>query len=237
MGKTFSMQSTTEKEQDLLYELGRILAHDLNNPISAISSAAYLIDDFSSTAEDGKLEVELIKPFIGSIREECLKLKYVVEEYSKFVTTRSSLPSALDLKSFIEARRRELEGEGLVLELDIDVNSQVSVDAGQFQTMFQTLAEAAKLAGASTLKISGRESADQIELVFEDNRPTENCEDPNEAFEPISTKRRKGLGLKLPTVKRIIDLHHGSVAAGLKDGLGCSISISLPKAASASNAS
>jgi two-component system, NtrC family, sensor histidine kinase HydH len=237
MGKTFSMQSTTETEQDLLYGLGRILAHELNNPISAISSAAYLIEDFASTAEDGKLDVELIKPFIGSIREECMKLKYVVEEYSKYVTTRSSLPSALDIKSFIEARRRELEGEGLTIDLQVDVSSPVNVDAGQIQTMFQSLAEASKIAGATSLKITGSETADHIELVFEDNRPTDNCEDPSEAFEPIPTKRRRGLGLKLPTVKRIIDLHHGSVAAGLKDGLGCSISISLPKAASASNAS
>jgi two-component system, NtrC family, sensor histidine kinase HydH len=234
MVKSFSMQSTTETEQDLLYGLGRILAHELNNPISAISSAAYLIDDFASTAEVGKLDVELIKPFIGSIREECMKLKYVVEEYTKFVTTRSSLPSALDLKAFIEARRRELEGEGLTIELAIDISSQVSIDAGQLQTMFQSLAESSKLAGATNLKISGSETADHIELVFEDNRPTENCDDPSEAFEPIATKRRRGLGLKLPTVKRIIDLHHGSVAAGLKDGIGCCITISLPKAASAS---
>ncbi len=234
MGKSFSMQSTTETEQDLLYGLGRILAHELNNPISAISSAAYLIDDFASTAEEGKLDVELIKPFIGSIREECMKLKYVVEEYGKYVNTRSSLPSALDLKSFVEARRRELENEGLMIELAIDVLTPLNVDAGQIQTMFLSLAEASKLAGATTLKISGSESADRIELVFEDNRPTENCDDPTEAFEPIPTKRRRGLGLKLPTVKRIIDLHHGSITAGLKDGIGCSITISLPKAALAS---
>lgn len=229
------MQSTTE-EQDLLYGLGRILAHELNNPISAISSAAYLIEDFSSTAEEGKLDVELIKPFIGSIREECMKLKYVVEEYSKFVTTRSSLPSSVDLKAFIEARRRELEGEGLKIELSVDVTAAVNVDAGQLQTMFQSLAEASKIAGATTLKITGSESAENIELVFEDDRPTENCEDPAEAFEPIATKRRRGLGLKLPTVKRIIDLHHGSVSAGLKDGIGCFITISLPKASASASA-
>jgi signal transduction histidine kinase len=229
------MQSTTETEQDLLYGLGRILAHELNNPISAISSAAYLIEDFASTAENGQLDVELIKPFIGSIREECLKMKGVVEEYSKFVTTRSSLPNPLDLKQFVEARRRELEGEGLSIELAVNISSQVSTDAGQLQTMFQSLAEAAKMAGATTLKISGAETSDHVELTFEDNRPTVNCEDPNEAFEPIPSKRRRGLGLKLPTVKRIIDLHHGSVAAGLKDGIGCYVTISLPKAASASS--
>jgi two-component system, NtrC family, sensor histidine kinase HydH len=230
------MQSTTETEQDLLYGLGRILAHELNNPISAISSAAYLIDDFASTAEDGRLDVELIRPFIGSIREECLKLKYVVEEYSKFVTTRSFLPSPLDVKAFIEARRGELEGEGLKIELSVDVSAPVNVDAGQLQTIFQSMAEASKIAGATTLKVIGSELDDHIELVFEDDRPTENCEDPSEAFEPIPSKRRRGLGLKLPTVKRIIDLHHGSVSAGLKDGIGCFITISLPKASASANA-
>ena len=225
------MQSTTETEQDLLYGLGRILAHELNNPISAISSAAYLIEDFASTAEDGKLDVELIKPFIGSIREECLKLKYVVEEYSKYVTTRSSLPGEIDLKAFIEARKREMEENGLTVDLSINVNSSVSADAGQLQTMFQSLSEASKLAGASKLQITATETPENVELVFEDDRPTDNCEDPAEAFEPIPSKRRRGLGLKLPTVKRIIDLHHGHVAAGLKDGIGCSINISLPKAA------
>jgi two-component system, NtrC family, sensor histidine kinase HydH len=225
------MQSTTETEQDLLYGLGRILAHELNNPISAISSAAYLIEDFASTAEDGKLDVELIKPFIGSIREECLKLKYVVEEYSKYVTTRSTLPGEIDLKAFIEARKREMEENGLAIDLTVNVNASVNADAGQLQTMFQSLAEASKLAGANKLQITATETSDNVELVFEDDRPTDNCEDPTEAFEPIPSKRRRGLGLKLPTVKRIIDLHHGNVAAGLKDGVGCSITISLPKAA------
>jgi two-component system sensor histidine kinase HydH len=228
------MQSTTETEQDLLYGLGRILAHELNNPISAISSAAYLIEDFASTAEDGKLDVEMVKPFIGSIREECLKLKYVVEEYSKFVTTRSSLPTDLEIRSFIEARKREMEEKGVEVDLSVDVSGTVSADAGQLQTMFQSMAEASKLAGANKLRITAAESGDNIEFVFEDDRPTDNCEDPNEAFDPVPTKRRRGLGLKLPTVKRIIDLHHGQVAAALKDGVGCSITVTLPKASATS---
>jgi nitrogen fixation/metabolism regulation signal transduction histidine kinase len=227
------MQSTEATQQtDLLYGLGRILAHELNNPISAISSAAYLIDDFASTAEDGKLEVEMIQPFIASIREECNKMKLVVEEYSKFVTTRSTLPNQLDFKQFIEARVSEMKAEGLEIDLELDFDSsEISADAGQLQSLFQSLATAAKQAGATSLKISGTQSTDAYELTFEDNRPTDNCEDPAEAFEPVPTKRRKGLGLKLPTAKRIIDLHHGTVSAGLKEGVGCFITISFPKSA------
>lgn len=229
------MQSTTVSEQDdLLYGLGRILAHELNNPISAISSAAYLIDDFATTAEDGKLDVEMVKPFINSIREECNKMKQVVEEYSKFVTTRSSLPNKLDIRQFIEARVQEMSNDGLAVESALDFSSvEISADTGQFQTMFQSLAEAAKTAGATKMKVTGTDTGNTIELTFEDDRPTENCEDPAEAFEPVPPKRRRGLGLRLPTVKRIIELHHGTVSAGLKEGIGCSITISLPKTATA----
>lgn len=225
------MPSTTVTEQDdLLYGLGRILAHELNNPISAISSAAYLIDDFASTAEDGKLDVEMIKPFIGSIREECNKLKLVVEEYSKYVTTRSSLPGNLDLRQFIEARSPEMGSDGLTVQQELNFSAtEIAADSGQLQTMFLSLAQAAKAAGATTMKVIGSDTQDSVTLTFEDNRPTESCEDPADAFEPIPSKKRRGLGLRLPTVKRIIDLHHGTVTAGLKEGIGCFITISLPK--------
>lgn len=224
------MESTTLQEKDeLLYQLGRILAHELNNPISAISSAAYLIDDFASTAEDGKLEVALVQPFIGSIREECTKLKNVVEEYSRYVTTRSSLPSSISLQEFLEARVREATADGRDVVLQgTDQDLRISADAGQLQQMVQVLYTAAFDAGATKVELSVSESDGMAQLLFTDNRPLDNCEDPQEAFEPVPSKRRRGLGLKLPTVKKIIDLHGGTVSAGLKEGAGCSVQVSLP---------
>lgn len=231
---SFKMESTTLAESDLLHGLGRVLAHELNNPISAISSAAYLIDDFASTAEDGKLEVAMIQPFIGSIREECNKMKLVVEEYSKFVSTRSSLPSPANLKEFAEARVRELKSEGLNVELgQVQDGISVNADAGQIQTVFQSITRAAFESGATKVRIDLLDAGSEMQILFNDDRPTEKCEDAEEAFHPIGTKRRHGLGLKLPTAKKIIELHQGRVDAGLKAGEGCCVTVTLPKTVAA----
>jgi len=212
------MQNATIDSQ-YLAKLGRHLAHELNNPISAISSAAYLIHDFSETAEEGKVDVESIKPFVESIREECQKLKVVVEEFTRFVTLEGLLTMPIELSSFVSNRIGELSKLELHIEYEnlAGENASITADGAQLQFLISSLASFAKGAGADKIKVSIasiEQSPEQkiYQLRFLDNRPVQLTEEERkEIFDPFASKRVRGMGLSLPLVKKIVTLHGGAI--------------------------
>jgi two-component system OmpR family sensor kinase len=178
------------------------------------------------------LETDMVKPFIESIREECLKLKNTVEEFTKYVTTESVIAMPMELNEFLRVRVGELEREGLpVRYTDSGERLNVVADAGYLQFALRALAVYAQQAGAT--KIDFRATGDkQCSLVVEDDRRAPLTEqEAADMFNPLPAKRTPGLGLKLPLVKKIVDLHDGTISIDTKDGEGVRICIQLPLSA------
>jgi signal transduction histidine kinase len=218
---------------DLISRLGRRLAHELNNPISAIASSAYLIQDMIETG-NGHLDATEIEPFIKSIQEECEALKATIEEYTKFVSTSSILINKLDLAEFVQKRSEEMAREGLPVTASVPhENRFVQADAAGLGFVLRTLADSATQAGATNVTLM-LESNGQHEILIKDNRAS--TLSSGELLSLFSTDelskssgRPKGLGLKLPLAKRIIALHGGSLEIPEpKDGT-TEIRISLPR--------
>jgi signal transduction histidine kinase len=236
------LETKPEQEADFLPRLGRHLAHELNNPISAISSAAFLIQDFIEAAEGGKVEVENVKPFVESIGEECKKLKEIVEEFSKYVTTDSVLAMPIEINEFVRMRVAELSknGEPVTFQ-DSKYPIRVIADTGALQFVLRALVTYAVQSGATSVTVSVSNGA-QCAITIQDNRPESlTMEEREEVFSPLPKHRMPGLGLKLPLVKKLIDLHHGLIEFMEQDGMeerldrmergsGVSICISLPLA-------
>ncbi|HWF44542.1 MAG TPA: HAMP domain-containing sensor histidine kinase [Candidatus Kapabacteria bacterium] len=229
------LETKPELEAEFLPRLGRHLAHELNNPISAISSAAFLIQDFIETAEGGKIEVENIKPFIESIGEECKKLKEIVEEFSKYVTTESVLAMPIEINEFVRMRVAELLKDGEpVIFLDSKEPIRVVADTGALQFILRALVAYAVQSGATSVTVSVSNGA-HCAITIQDNRPEAlTMEEKGDVFSPLPKRRTSGLGLKLPLVKKLIDLHRGSIefvaanATGTSNG--ATICITLPLA-------
>jgi signal transduction histidine kinase len=72
----------------------------------------------------------------------------------------------------------------------------------------------------------------RIQLEIEDNGPGLEKEEWNKAFEKFyqsgNSPSRKGFGLGLAYVKRVIDLHQGSIQVNSRPGVGSRFTISLP---------
>jgi len=196
---------------NLLSRLGRHLAHELNNPISAITSSAFLIQDIVG-ASDGSVSAADIQPFIDGISEECEKLKAVVDEFAKFATTESVLKNRIDLVELVRARTNDMVREGLPVSAEVPEGAVfVEADAGSLGFVMRTLTGFAAGAGATRI-IWSVFDGDPSELILRDNRPAPNSiEDVENAFSPLwaAEQRGIGLGLKLPLAARIVQLHGG----------------------------
>ncbi|MDP4199868.1 MAG: HAMP domain-containing sensor histidine kinase [Bacteroidota bacterium] len=228
-----------EPGAEFLARFGRHFAHELNNPIGAISSAVFLIEDFMSTGTDGSVQIEQIQPFVESIREECDQLRELVQEFVKFVSTDRVLALPLDLVEFLGARAAEMAREGLPVTFEesrtpeMRQTANILGDAGSLGTVLRLLTDNAVDRGAKYVRIGQPQTDDRQCLIhIRDNRqPQLSPEVAQQLFEVNFDRRNSGLGLKLPFIRKVIELHNGSIEAKSENG-ELDICIRLPIVAS-----
>lgn len=214
---------------EMLPRLGRHLAHELNNPISAIASSAFLIQDFIDTAENGQLETEMIQPFIEGIREECGKLKTIVEEFARLTTTESILAMPINLEEFVRLRTGEFASEGLPVRPAALETLTIYADPSQLQSALKALVQYAFARGARSIEVSTLTTDDSCELrVVADEPKNLTEEELDDLFHPLPARRTPGLGLKLPLAYKIVQLHRGSIAVSSNEN-GTTFCITLPR--------
>jgi signal transduction histidine kinase len=78
------------------------------------------------------------------------------------------------------------------------------------------------------LKISIRENAKSVKLVFEDTGVGIQPDDLSKIWEPYFTTKKTGTGLGLAISKRIIEAHGGSIEISSTPGTGTCARVSIP---------
>ncbi len=227
-------QQGFETDPDFLPKFSRHLAHQLNNPIGAISSCAYLLEDFIASSTTGTLSVEDVRPFITSIREECESMKLLVQEFSKFFATTGILTSPIELNEFLAHRVDEMQRGGLpVTMVETERRRTIEGDAGAVQSVIRILVEDAIREGATTVAIE-LGSEEWPEITIRDNRVKDVSPDAwTTQVEGFAPRHGGGVGLKLPLVGKLVRLHRGSIEASSADPTGLIVRIRLPGMATA----
>jgi two-component system NtrC family sensor kinase len=73
-------------------------------------------------------------------------------------------------------------------------------------------------------------SADGVQRVsIEDSGPGIAAEARDQVFRPFFTTRARGTGLGLSITKRLIELHHGSIAVECPESGGTTVTVRLPE--------
>lgn len=214
------------------------VAHELNNPLGNISSAAQILAEEMS-ADDA------LRTWVGQIDAEAERGRRIVRtllNYARrqdFQPQRVALEEVLDKSLLLLGRRRPAEDR---LQLRLQPELAVWVDEPRMQQVFINLLRNALDAGASRLEISARRAtwgesrpaaganlAGAVAQMHEDRRVTLiqiQDDGPGIAraalphvFDPFYTTRGKGhgeahgVGLGLFVVEEIVAEHGGCVAA------------------------
>jgi len=224
-----------EELSPFLAKLGRHLTHELNNPISAIASSAFLIQDILGSSNDPVTKE--ILPFVESIQEECETLKAILEEFAKYVSTDSVLKNRIDLSELIHARASDIARDQLPVVSEL-TNQKIfaDADAASLGFVLRELAAFAQSEGATRVTFSVFDGP-RATIVVRDNRPKHpSSEFLLVAFSPSFDKNsnRTGLGLKLPLARRMIELHGGTLEIPDQIGQETEIRILLPHSANGS---
>lgn len=209
------------------------VAHELNNPLSNISSSTQILLE-----ELGQNELEFQRKLLTAIEEQVEKARDIVKSLLEFARESEFKPLATDIRELIGNTIRLMRSE---IPADISVRVEVPetlvapVDSRRMSQAIMNLilnGVQAMEGSNGVLTVRAREDRDNRSLVIavEDTGCGISKEDLPRIFDPFfSTKEvDRGTGLGLYVTYGIIKKHGGTVSVSSEPGAGTKFVVTLP---------
>ena len=203
------------------------MAHEINNPVSAILSHA----QYLAAVEGDEKRLDSLR----WIQKEAQRISDIVERLRAFARGEEAQPGSCDLnravEETLELARRELDAGGIVFQRELEAGlPAVRLSFGLLeQVVLNLLANAVQATGGKgTIGLRTRRLGAQAELSVSDDGPGISKENLKRLFEPFNTTRRgrAGLGLGLAICYSIVTRAGGEIAAHSNGGT--TITVLLP---------
>ena len=206
------------------------VAHELNNPLTAILGYAQLLDGAGLDHRSADYVKKLFK--------QAQRTHRVVQNLLSFARQRKPLKQDVDLKKVLEEtlvlREYDLKVSNIALERDLPEDMPLVVaDPHQLEQVFLNVINNAldamlESSSSGVLKVRGFRKNNFVCVEFDDSGP--GIKDPSRIFDPFYTTKSvgKGTGLGLSICYGIIKEHGGEIVARNRDEGGAAIEIRLP---------
>ncbi|TPW19006.1 MAG: Histidine kinase, partial [Elusimicrobia bacterium] len=220
-----------------LSAVGRLaagVAHEINNPLTAIMGFADLL-----RREDGMGEAQ--KTDLGRIVDESRRCKRIIQDLMRFSRPAPSVKAPVDAAAVagaaLELFRFELRRADVTVVRELpDGLPPVLGDASKLEQVFLNLVVNARDAmaakGGGTLTVRAEAVGANVRLSVIDDGPGIAPEDLGRVFEPFFTTKPVGLGtgLGLSVSFGIVREHGGVIKVDSIPGRGCAFVVDLPVA-------
>ena len=226
-----SAQLAHKTQQIKLASLGRLtasIAHEIRNPLGAISHAAQLL------AESAKLD-QGDKRLIEIINNHSKRVDTIIENVLQLSRRSATHPQELALTHWLgEFKSEFVQMDGLrskQLELDIEPEDvRIHVDPGHLHQVLTNLCQNAfEHAGDETTVVRLQVRRDDRAVVWldvVDNGPGIEAETAEQMFEPFYTTASSGTGLGLYIVRELCEINQARLSYHpLPEGRGSSFRI------------
>ena len=220
------------REQEALARLGEmaaVVAHEVKNPIAGIRGALQVI---GSRMAAGSREYAVV----GEILARLDALNAMVQDLLLFARPRTPRHAPVMLGPIVEAAgvllRRDPEFTGVAIEVR-GGQQTIEADAELLQIVISNLVlnAAQAMGGTGRITVDIGVDGDWCVLTVRDTGPGIPAESRERIFEPFVTTKHRGTGLGLPTARRLVDLHGGSIDAECPPEGGTAVTIRLPASA------
>lgn len=218
-------------------ELAAGIAHEMNQPLSAISSYAQASKRLlHSATRDSEIKVVAA---LDKICDQAIRASEVINRLRTFVKKRVAQRETVDLNALIfetvnlaKVDTRIFDHE-VILELCHHHKPQLIADPVQIQQVLLNLIrngiDAMEHIKGAPLRIHSQWLSDKIiEVSVIDCGPGIDEKNSSDIFNPFFTTKEAGMGMGLTVSQNIIHAHGGSIYFGLRQTSGCIFSFSLP---------
>lgn len=235
--------------------LAASVAHEIGNPLNALHIHLQLmarqikkLKDASAPAAPGRFSrrnmkmddeaadvAEKLEHYLEVAKGEISRLDYIVTQFLQAI--RPSAPqlapgSINDVaRETLELLRPELENRGLNVKEKLARRMPLTpMDAGQMKQVLVNLIKNAMQAMTrdGTLTVLTGHTPDEVWISIADTGGGIARDQINHIFEPFYTTKKKGTGLGLMIVQRIVRQHGGHIEVDSDVGQGTTFRISLP---------
>lgn len=219
-------------QAERLAALGEMVAsvsHEIKNPLGIIRSTSELLGEMPEADEIHKRLARVIK-------EESTRLNQIVTEFLDFA--RPEVPNPHDcyleeiIGRLISFMQPELDKRGIKINHDLNGRSlKLLADQGLLYRAFLNILINAmeSMEDGDGIAIRVEKERELYRVEFEDTGCGISEENADNVLKPFFTTKKKGSGLGLSIVKKIIEAHGGTVDIESREGEGTKITVRLPR--------
>lgn len=209
------------------------LAHEIRNPLSTISLNLELLSEDLSEGDSPKTHRILQK--LAVVRQQCQHLDRILNDFLQFarVGTVTLCPADLTrtVRLFIEFFSPSAAGRGIDISPHLAGNlPSVRLDSQLWRQMLINLCRNAMQAmpAGGVLELQTYKRGDAVVLEIIDNGQGMTAETKSRMFETFFSTTPDGSGLGLPTVRKIVEAHAGTISCESEVGRGTRFTITIP---------
>ena len=211
------------------------LAHEIRNPLSTIGLNLDLLSEELGECDSPRDRRILNK--LTMVKRQCEQLNRILDDFLQFARAGTLKLSTADLNQsvaeFIEFYAPQAAEQGIDISPHLAANlPPVKLDVNLWRQVLMNLSRNAQQAmlNGGVLELQTYERDGKVMLDIIDNGRGMTAETQSRMFDAFYSTKRAGSGLGLPTVKKIVEAHGGSITCESEVGRGTRFSIALPPA-------
>ena len=230
--------------------LAAVVAHEINNPLSAIVGAAQMMSELHALHKDSdrRSDDDLYSQQAEVILAQARRVMNITRQISEFSMPQSAEPELLDLNSLVRSTAKFISFDrrfsfiDMVLNLDPQLPAVYGVGDHITQVIMNLLINAADAAEGRTepkprIIMSTGRSGDGVAVMVTDNGSGMDQATLSRVFEEYFTTKPlgKGSGIGMAVSKSLIESGSGNIGIESEPGIGTTVTIWLPISDDAGN--
>ena len=222
-----------EKQYNEIAVLAGGLAHEIRNPLSTIQMNLELLFEEIEECQDAAVHRMLKK--MKTIQTQCENLEEILEAFLQFARAGElhleEVNLAVVISEFLEFYKAEAQEHGIDVRPHLQSDlPPVQLDVRLIKQALTNLVQNAQQAmpNGGTLELQTRLLNDRILLEIIDTGCGMSPQAVEKMFQTFFSTKPNGSGLGLPTVRKIVEAHHGTIHCESEENHGTKFTLSFP---------
>jgi PAS domain S-box-containing protein len=217
------------REQTSLAKLGEmaaVIAHEVKNPLAGVRGAIQII---GTRLPKGSKDASIVTEIVSRIDT----LNDLMKDLLLFARPPQPKLAVVDVGALVKTTANLLRGDPAFAQVEVRVDGDPARALGDpelLKIVFVNLLVNAghAMQGRGTIRVSLASIADICQIAFADEGPGIPADVLEKIFTPFFTTKVRGSGLGLPTVRRLIEAHQGTISVACPMAGGTVVTVQLP---------